>query len=544
MGMSKRNALLVLGVVLIVGSAFALAGAPRSPLVGISPTSLTASKLSCFLFKSCGGNATPSLINFFGGDPVTPGQHGILKWDTNFAEAPKGYTCVVYGSGVYMAGVPAKGQVDVGVLNSKPVDPKVCEPPPGGPDWHNTSGGPWYFDNSCIGQGYELVCGGAYDASFAGRVAWTSIKVVNGPEPTLTITGNGQSGTLTASVGDSIAVKATYAPGEGDTLLKTAINDYQNNLWCGSGSTCNTSMWTAPPLGQKSYTFAPTEPNEYIFYPATQTTHYPSWDNYGQALVIDVHPACDPGTHWVSFQSNGGAFGGKAPTWLIGTCVPDDTCPANSTLNTDRGNFGGAPMCICDAGYQMDKSGQCVPLTCPAHSSGTPPACTCDTGYKMNPSGQCVPLTCPGAHQVNPPACTCDIGYHMNGSGQCTPDTCPDLNALPPLCTTCKNPYIMRSGSCILVPAVSLSANPTRVQKGSHTTLTWSATNLGPSVSCSITSNPAGVFARSWDGAGNSWSGSSVATAAISQQTTFTLACTNTTPVTITVGLIPQEIEI
>jgi hypothetical protein len=107
------------------------------------------------------------------------------------------------------------------------------------------------------------------------------------PTPTLSITGNGTNPT-SATTGQNITVAATFTPGTGDTLTDSAINDNNNNLWCGTGNTCSQAMWTASPIGSKSYTFTPTTAGTYIFYPAVETNAHPVWNNYSQSLTITV----------------------------------------------------------------------------------------------------------------------------------------------------------------------------------------------------------------------------------------------------------------
>ncbi len=325
------------------------------------------------------------------------------------------------------------------------------------------------------------------------------------PPPALTITGNGQTGSTTVAVGQAVIVSAAFIPAAGDTLLKTAINDYQNNLWCGTGNVCNSSMWTAPPLESKTYTFTPTAPGEYIFYPAAQTEQYTSWNNYSKSLLVRVHPACPAGQHWVP-----GPSGNYAGITFRGQCVPDQA-------------------------------------TCPGVHEVNPPACTCETGY-VRQNGACVLPTsqCAGVHEVNYPACSCDIGYHKQ-NGVCVPDTCSDPRAVPPLCSSCISGYETKNGICTPIPpSTSLSAYPLRVQKGTGSTVSWNVTGLssGSGTACSITSNPAGVFYQSMPAnTAPSWSGTAP-TGAINGATIITLSCTGAVSKSVTVGIVPVFQEI
>lgn len=154
--------------------------------------------------------------------------------------------------------------------------------------------------------------------------------------------------------------------------------------------------------------------------------------------------------------------------------------------------------------------------------------------------------TCSGAHQINPPTCSCDIGYVMQG-GVCTAATCSDPHAVPPLCGTCQSGYTRLGGACVVVPTVSLSLSQSTVRSGSPALLSWTAGNMPSdgSIACSISSTPASVFSRTMPaGTSPTWSGNDVATGAITQRTTFTLSCTNIGPVSVTVNLTPNVIEI
>jgi hypothetical protein len=155
-------------------------------------------------------------------------------------------------------------------------------------------------------------------------------------------------------------------------------------------------------------------------------------------------------------------------------------------------------------------------------------------------------VVCPGAHQSNPPSCTCDLGYTMQG-GSCVVTTCSDPRAVAPLCSTCTTGYMMRGGSCVLIPpSVSLTVDKSQVRRGTTATLNWNVSGLSgdPSVSCGISSNPAGVAAFSMpSGTTPTWSGSQ-ATGAIKGTTIFTLSCTGASSVSATVKILPTFNEI
>jgi hypothetical protein len=93
-----------------------------------------------------------------------------------------------------------------------------------------------------------------------------------------------------------------------------------------------------------------------------------------------------------------------------------------------------------------------------------------------------------------------------------------------------------------------LIATPSRVRKSSTSVLNWDATGLTSGTSCSIASLPGGVV-NTWNGSGTEYKSPSGGwqTAAITQQTIFTLSCTNAAGTTIssaTVNLVPSVQEI
>jgi hypothetical protein len=144
------------------------------------------------------------------------------------------------------------------------------------------------------------------------------------------------------------------------------------------------------------------------------------------------------------------------------------------------------------------------------------PSCTCPAGQTQSGS-VCVASSCSDPHAGNPPTCACQAPYTGPNGGPC---------ALPP-------------------PSITLKAAQSRVQKGAHASLTWSATNLAGngSQTCQITSNPAGVFSSSFNGLQTSWTGTNVATGPINATTIFTLSCTGAQSVSTSVGLIPSYLE-
>jgi hypothetical protein len=196
--------------------------------------------------------------------------------------------------------------------------------------------------------------------------------------PVLTITGNGTNPTQVI-LGEDVVVQATFtAGGPADPLSRTAINDFQNNLWCGTGCTPDTSMWTASPLSPKTYTFSPSAVGDYVFYPSAETASL-GWNNYGQSLTVTVVASC-----------------------------PNGTGPAGACTS-------------CNIGF-TPQGGNCVPITC-ANGAINPPTCNnCGAGSELNGAGICVPITTCSDPNAEPPLCsTCKPGFSPQG-GSCQPN--------------------------------------------------------------------------------------------------------------------------
>jgi len=218
---------------------------------------------------------------------------------------------------------------------------------------------------------YSMQCTGG---TWALPTISVSVTVVP-PTPTVTITGNGAN-PATAYVGQNVTIAATFTPASGDTLAKTAINDYLNSLWCGSGNTCSTSMWTQAPMSNKSYTFTPAAAGTYTFYPSVQTNYYPAWSNYSQALTLTVAAACPNG----------------------------------------QGPAGGCTS--CNAGYVLS-GGNCV-VQCPNGQGPTGSCTSCNAGYVLvgsAPNNSCQ-VQCANGQGPAGSCTSCNAGYVLQG-GYC-----------------------------------------------------------------------------------------------------------------------------
>jgi hypothetical protein len=200
-----------------------------------------------------------------------------------------------------------------------------------------------------------------------------TVNVSIPPTPTLAITAGGKNPPDTVYAGQPVTIAATFTPGAGDTLADTAINDFMGNLWCGTGNTCSASMWTQAPMGSKSYTFTPSSPGLYLFYPAAVTATYPWWNNYGSFLFLNVVNQCTNG------QGPAGACTSCNAGYVLsaGMCVPQCT-----------NGQGPAGACTsCNPGYVLS-AGYCTPQC--ANGQGASGSCTsCNAGYVLM-GGYCV----------------------------------------------------------------------------------------------------------------------------------------------------------
>ncbi len=309
-------------------------------------------------------------------------------------------------------------------------------------------------------------------------------------QPVLDITGNNQAGSVGTTVGSPVTIRGTYAAASGDALIFTALNDYQNNPLPGVSNTNASSP--------KTYTFTPTAPGSYVFYPAAMTAAYPAWNNYNKSLVVNV--SCPAG------QFNQGG---------VCTTTPVDVCQninGNQAVPPANGSTNNNNVCSCDQGYTL-QGASCVaaPASCPgAHQVGTPPNCTCDVGYQMQ-GGACVQQLCPGPHEINWPSCVCASGY-VRDSG---------------------------ANMCIRQPVLDIEVNnaaSARVRKGNTVSLTWSASGVS---SCSVRTNSGTTLSSSMSGS---------LTPIVGSQTTYTLRCINDAGGVVSksanVTLIPEVDEI
>ncbi len=353
-------------------------------------------------------------------------------------------------------------------------------------------------------QVYRVACNAAVALS-------VPVTILANP-PTLGITGNGQN-PATATVGDTVVIHGTYAAAPGDTLLQTALNDSNSNALPGV-------LWQPPT--DKSYTFVPTAPGSYVFYPAVQTQSYPTpWNNYGASLTVTV------GCPAHATNKSGSCVCDQFFTMQGGSCVL--TCPANSTP--------GDNTCICPANATM-QNGQCV----------------CGQFFVMQ-GGSCV-LTCPvNSSPSGPTSCTCGPGYIMAGSSCLLVDAClniPGAQTAPIPNSSrdaqgncgCNTDYTMKNYQCVLAAQLSIDVNgetTAKIRAGNTATITWTTANVAAG-SCSVVDSTGATISSGKDN-----TPTPAPTKVINNKTVFTLSCTDLQgdkhTVSATANLVPTVIE-
>lgn len=173
----------------------------------------------------------------------------------------------------------------------------------------------------------------------------------NAAPPAVSITGNGRN-PIQVQAGTQVNITATFTPAAGDTLLKSAINDYAQQ-----------ALTSQAAASSKTYVFTPRVPGTYIFYPAVQTQKFPSWNDYGKSLTVTV----------------GGCSGSTSDT--------ENGCPSQCT---GAHQVGVEPNCSCEPGFTM-QGGACVAVQCGPHQAG--PTCSCVPGYQQVDTGAaCTPI--------------------------------------------------------------------------------------------------------------------------------------------------------
>lgn len=168
------------------------------------------------------------------------------------------------------------------------------------------------FSLTCIIEGGSLAA------------ATTSVRVAPLPLPVVAITGKAgggpeQTGVMEVEPGTVVTIEGTYAPGAGDTLTRTALND--------AGSNPLPGVSNATAASPKQYTFNAQNPGTYVFYPAVQTLAHPAWNDYGKSLTVVVldesAPTCTSAQNACGMTNLGGIVAGVCNALP----PPNSSCP-------------------------------------------------------------------------------------------------------------------------------------------------------------------------------------------------------------------------
>jgi hypothetical protein len=362
--------------------------------------------------------------------------------------------------------------------------------------WTLYPGNPWYPSQFTVGPlsqpgtySFQMWCYVPSVSNYEPEPTVTA-TVAALPLPTLTISADSQNITL----GQSTGIHATFAPGSGDTLQDTALNEVP-----AGGSEYTIPGYGYTPVSGYTYTFIPSVVGSYVFKPYVITSAYPSWSTEGQSVTVNV------------------------------TAAP--TCPNGS---------GTAGSCTaCNSGYTLS-GGSCY-ATCP-NGSGPSGSCTsCNSGYTLS-GGSCVVVASCTFNGNTIPSGNSVTAYQS--SSVTAPATCASVSQI----RTCTNGTLSGSytySSCtVSIPSGTISsaltATPSRVHSGNSTTLTWSTTNMA---SCAVTSSdtPPQTLSTALSSAG-------LTTPAITRVEVYTLSCldNNSTPFVsqVQVKLVPVTQEI
>ncbi len=318
---------------------------------------------------------------------------------------------------------------------------------------------------------------------------WTTVGIcfdegLDAGFPNVTITGNGTN-PASVEVGESVVVRATFAPASGDRLVRTAVNDYENRLWCGTNCNPGAAMWTQAPLGAKQYTFTPTAPGTYAFYPAVQTEVHTRWNDYGKILRVTVTCSGEACTEPPPEECPPGTID------VDGVCEPveeSDVCENIDGMQTvpPQNGYSSSGECYCAPGFLLDtEAGECVVVD--------------------------VCSNFPGAQGSAPQ------NGSENGDGTCS----------------CEDGYTQVGAQCLPPQIGSFYASPALVLSGNRSQLYWRVSQ--PPASCRIT----GSDGSNWSIPRAQLASGSIGTQPITAVTTFTMRCTGASAREATVRLIP-----
>lgn len=450
---------------------------------------------------------------------VTPGQAYSVVVGSGGAGGPR--TCGYTSNNAYPGGTSSFGSVTatgggagVWYAGGAGGTPQVSTCTGGDPNKragtsfyscpYNGTGGNWYCsygttpgtNSSGYGSGGRSNCGGWGGSGTAGYV---SVSFTAGPPPQLSISANPQ--TVSYNSGSTLSWSATGGGGYDACYLSGG--QY--------GSNPGTPVGTSGALG----TGALTANTQYSY-----TCHDTS---YGWVTPVHADVTVMP----QSCTTPANACGMTATGQIInGTCnvvTPSNTlCPCTSAANacgmTNSGHLTANGL-SCDAAPPANN-------LCPAFTAV--PAATLP--------GQAVTLawSCPA-----PPYTESQGDSHYSTGGALSGNATVNPTQTTTYNLYCKfgNNQTSRSATVTVAqPNLSITAVPTRVQKGRTATVSWSATNVTAG-SCHVS----GTDGASWTGASGSQ------TPVINASVIYTLACSVPSgPVSksVTVGIVPVFQEI
>ncbi|MDB5238363.1 MAG: hypothetical protein JWM46_633 [Candidatus Kaiserbacteria bacterium] len=308
-----------------------------------------------------------------------------------------------------------------------------------------------------------------YAQGSGGSDGWHAYTfTVTPPQPTLTISADSTS----INTGQTTVIHSTYAAGAGDSMQDTAFNEVPPGSAEVNLRAVGVAYGTSPDT-QYNYTFTPSTAGTYVFKPYAITSAYNSWNTYGQSVSVTVTANAPCTLNGVTMQS------GESHTFYSSQTSPTgQVCSAISQTRTcTNGTLSGS------SSYQYS-SCTCAPLY------------SCSGNNVTYTNGSCSTSTV--ASCVSPQ--------------YCSPGT-PTCVTPPPTFTSGTSTY----NGVVFNSTGHIIAKPQLLSPGATARIYWNISNVS---SCTTT----GSNGDSWTGASSGSAGK--ATAAITQQTTFTLRCT------------------
>lgn len=179
---------------------------------------------------------------------------------------------------------------------------------------------------------------------------------------------------ITIPLTSSARISATFTPGNGDDIVRSAINGPAPSpvpagyVWSLAPGVSPTSP---VPLTSKTYIFTPLLPGTYVFQPDAYTQVYQSWGHdEGKTVSVTVCPAGSSGPTCALCVDGYGLAGATCELCTAGTHSEGNLCVDNTLAcggGTKVWNNGAWGTCACNAGYILEAGNICVlpdePLT-------------------------------------------------------------------------------------------------------------------------------------------------------------------------------------